>query len=253
MSFTDYESYITPELREQLSRAITKAIDLLPGAERGINGPRERLREYIAKNSGKQLRPLLVALATKLLGATPEQMKIAFINAASVELLHNMTLLHDDIVDGAPLRRGKPSYHEVHGLSLALHDGDILHSYAVSYIEHTPSLRLILEISNLVGKGNNLELEFRLLNKTDFTVKDIIEILRLKTAIVFYGCIALAGAVTGKENITKPLKEIIENAGIAFQVQDDILDIVGNQAKFGKVHNWDVQESKRSLFLYYAL
>jgi geranylgeranyl diphosphate synthase type II len=192
-------------------------------------------------------------MATKLLNATNNHMDLAYTNASTVELLHNMTLIHDDIVDQAPVRRGRPSYHIEHGEHLALHDGDILHSYALSYVQHVPSLRLILNISNLVGKGNGLELEYRLDNKYDFTVDDIIEILRLKTAVVFYGCIALAGAVTEREELTKPLEPIIEKAGIAFQIQDDLLDLAGDEIKFGKVHNWDIQESKRNLFLYYAL
>lgn len=244
----NYDEYIDPEIRKRLIQAVSDAIEKLP------SGPRERIKEYILGGiQGKQLRPILIVMATKLLNANDQQMELAYINASSVELLHNMTLIHDDIVDQAPVRRGLESYHLEHGEHLALHDGDILHSYALSYVEHTPSLRLILNISNLVGKGNGLELEYRLDNKFDFTVDDIIEILRLKTAVVFYGCIALAGAVTEKEEITKPLEPIIEKAGIAFQIQDDILDLAGDQIKFGKVHNWDIQESKRNLFLYYAL
>ena len=249
----NYEDYITPDLRENLSKYIHNAIDKLPGEERGIHGPRERIRSYIMDTQGKQLRPLLVVLATKLLGANETQLAIAYENAATVELLHNMTLIHDDILDEAPLRRGKPAYHIEQGMQLALHDGDILHSYALSFVSHVPSLRIIMNIANLVGKGNLLELEYRLLNRFDFTIDDIIEVLRLKTAIVFYGAVALAGVVTGREDITKPLEQIITNAGIAFQIQDDILDIQGEEDVFGKIHNWDVQESKRNLYLYFTL
>ncbi|OLS23217.1 MAG: Geranylgeranyl diphosphate synthase [Candidatus Heimdallarchaeota archaeon LC_3] len=250
----NFEDYIDPEIRNRLLREISEAIDKLPGDEAGISGPRNRIRSYILGGiQGKQLRPILVVMATKLLNATEEQMELAYINASTVELLHNMTLIHDDVVDQAPIRRGRPSYHIEHGEHLALHDGDILHSYALSYITHNPSLRLILEISNMVGRGNGLELEFRLEQKFDFTMDDIINVLRLKTAVVFYGCVALAGAVVEREEVTKPLEPIIEKAGIAFQIQDDILDLAGDEIKFGKQHNWDIQESKRNLFLYFAL
>lgn len=249
----NYEDYITPDLRENLSKTIHNAINRLPGEERGVQGPRERIRSYIMETQGKQLRPLLVVLATKLLGANEQQLTIAYENASTVELLHNMTLIHDDILDEAPLRRGKPAYHIKHGMQLALHDGDILHSYALSFVSHVPSLRIIMDIANFVGKGNGLELEYRLQNRFDFSIDDIIEVLRLKTAIVFYGAVALAGVVTDRENVTKPLEQIITNAGIAFQIQDDILDIQGEEEVFGKIHNWDVQESKRNLYLYFAL
>ncbi|MFW9928236.1 MAG: polyprenyl synthetase family protein [Candidatus Thorarchaeota archaeon] len=254
----NFEDYIEPETRDRLLKGISDAIDKLPGEECGVKGPRERIRSYIIGGThGKQLRPLLIVMATKFLNGTPEQMELAYINASSVELLHNMTLIHDDIVDMAPVRRGSPSYHVQHGEYLALHDGDILHSYAISYVHHIPSLRLILDIANLVGKGNGIELEMRLDNKFNFSIDDVIEILRLKTAVVFYGCIALAGAVTEREDVTKPLEKIIENAGIAFQIQDDILDVILQNpekiADFGKIHNWDIQESKRNLFLYYSL
>ncbi|MHA1991513.1 MAG: polyprenyl synthetase family protein [Candidatus Hodarchaeales archaeon] len=244
----NFDEYVDPEIRKKLLDTISSAIEKLP------SGPKERIREYILGGiHGKQLRPILVVMATKLLHATDEQMELAYINASTVELLHNMTLIHDDIVDQAPVRRGRPSYHLDHGEHLALHDGDILHSYALSFVEHVPSLRLILNISNLVGKGNGIELEYRLNENYSFSVDDIIEILRLKTAVVFYGCIALAGAVTERENLTEPLGPIIEKAGIAFQIQDDLLDLTGDEIKFGKVHNWDIQESKRNLFLFYAL
>jgi geranylgeranyl diphosphate synthase type II len=234
-------------MRQNLVRRLHEHIDLLP------NRVKDRVREYIVSTQGKMLRPLLVVATAKLLGATPEQMETAYISGVSVELLHNFTLMHDDILDKAPLRRGKESYHIKYGSELAIHDGDIVHSFALAFIKDDRSLRLMLEISNLVGLGNGIELEDRLDNVFDFTKEHVIEVLRLKTAIVFFGCVQLAGFAVNKIDFTEELRDIITDGGIAFQIQDDILDILGETAKFGKQSYWDIQESKRNLFLYYSL
>lgn len=241
------EDFIDDELRDELIKRLHEQIDKLPDRV----GP--RISDFVTSTQGKMLRPLLVVISAKMLGATPEQLDTAYTSAVSVELLHNFTLIHDDLIDYAPLRRGRDSYHVRHGPELALHDGDTLHSYALSFVEDYKSLRIMLDISNLVGKGNGVELEDRLDNNYDFDQEHVIEILRLKTAIVFYGCVALAGIATDMEHITQPLEDIITDAGIAFQIQDDILDILGESEKFGKQSFWDIQESKRNLFLFFAL
>ena len=234
-------------LRQELIKRLHIHLDQLP------DRVRERVKEYILANQGKMLRPLLVVVTAKLLGASEDQLETAYISGLVVELLHNFTLMHDDILDKAPLRRGNKSYHIKYSPELAIHDGDILHSFALSFIKDQKSLRLMLEISNLVGIGNGIELEDRLDNVFDFTKEHVIEVLRLKTAIVFYGCVQLAGIAVNREDITDELKEIITDGGIAFQIQDDILDILGETSKFGKQSFWDIQESKRNLFFYYAL
>lgn len=241
------DDFLDENIRQELVRRLHGQIDKLP------NKIRDRVRTYIVSTQGKMLRPLLVVGTAKILGATSAQMEIAYTNAVSVELLHNFTLMHDDILDKAPLRRGKDSYHIRYGLELAIHDGDIVHSFALTFIQDIASLKLMLEISNMVGVGNAIELEDRLDNIFDFTRDHVIEVLKLKTAIVFYGCVKLAGIAVQKENLTDDLKDIITDGGIAFQIQDDILDILGETSKFGKQSFWDIQESKRNLFLFYSL
>lgn len=241
------DDFLDNDMREELVRRLHQQIDRLP------NKIRDRVRSYIVSTQGKMLRPLLVVGTAKILGATPAQMDVAFTNGVSVELLHNFTLMHDDILDKAPLRRGKDSYHIRYGLELAIHDGDIVHSFALTFIDDIASLRLMLQISNLVGIGNAMELEDRLDNVFDFDKKHVLEVLKLKTAIVFYGCVKLAGIAVNKLELTEDLEDIITDGGIAFQIQDDILDILGETSKFGKQSFWDIQESKRNLFLYYSL
>lgn len=241
------DEFLDDQMRNELVSRLHKHIDQLP------NKVRDRVRSYIVSTQGKMLRPLLVVGTAKLLGATPEQMDVAYTSAVSVELLHNFTLMHDDILDKAPLRRGKDAYHIKYGYELAIHDGDLVHSHALSFITDTASLRLMLNISNLVGMGNGIELEDRLDNIFDFDKEHVIEVLRLKTAIVFFGCVQLAGLAVGKLELIEDLRDIITDGGIAFQIQDDVLDILGETTKFGKQSFWDIQESKRNLFLYYSL
>jgi len=241
------EEVLDEELRKTLVQKLNEHVDLLP------NKIRDRIRDFILASQGKMLRPMLVVATAKLLGANKDQLETAYVSGVVVELLHNFSLIHDDIIDGAPTRRGRDSYHVQHGSDLAIHDGDILHSYALSFISDDKSLRLMLDISNQTGVGNAIELEDRLDGVYDFSKEHVIKILQLKTAMVFYGCIELAGIACQKEHITKSLKEIITDGGIAFQIQDDLLDILGESEKFGKQSFWDIQESKRNLFLYYSL
>lgn len=241
------DEFLDDQMRNELVRRLHEHIDTLP------EKVRDRVRSYIVSTQGKMLRPLLVVGTAKLLGATPEQMDVAYSSAASVELLHNFTLMHDDILDKAPLRRGKDAYHIRNGTELAIHDGDLVHSHALSLITDNESLRLMLNISNQVGRGNGIELEDRLDNVFDFTKEHVIEVLRLKTAIVFFGCVQLAGLAVKRIELIEDLRDIITDGGIAFQIQDDVLDILGETSKFGKQSFWDIQESKRNLFLYYSL
>lgn len=243
---------IDEEILENMNRKLNEAID-------GLESPiKERIRDFILATKGKQLRPSLVAITTKILvedtDNQEESMEKSYDSAIAIELLHNMTLIHDDVIDNAPVRRGREAFHVMHGKDRALHDGDILHAYALTLLKNNPSLNEVLDYAYLVGLGNAIELEDRLNKNFDFDLDHIIRIMKLKTAIVFSGCVKLGCiAANRRELFTKRLDEAILAAGIAFQIQDDYLDILGNPEQFGKVKYWDIQESKRNLFLYFSL
>ena len=247
------QQFLDPEILENLEIRLHKAINQLPSPIH------ERIFEFICSMKGKQLRPSLIALTTKFLvdgeDYQEEAMERSYTSAVVIELLHNMTLIHDDLIDNAPVRRGRDSFHIVHGKDRALHDGDILHAFALTLIKAAdPSLDIILDYAYKVGIGNAIELEDRLTENFTFDQAHVIQIMELKTAIVFAGCVRLGCLAAGREELFTPrLEKAIISAGIAFQIQDDYLDILGNPKTFGKVQYWDIQESKRNLFLYYAL
>jgi geranylgeranyl diphosphate synthase type II len=244
--------FVDAEIMEHLNRKLAQAIDGL------VSPTKERIRDFILNNEGKRLRPALIAVTTDILVQDTDHRETAMersYNAAiAIELLHNMTLIHDDLIDGAPIRRGKKSFHIVHGTDRALHDGDVLHAYALTLLKNEPTLNLVLDYAYQVSLGNAIELEDRLDHNFNFDKYHVIEIMKLKTAIVFAGCVKLGCLAANRGDLfTDRLHEAIVAAGIAFQIQDDYLDILGNPEQFGKVPYWDIQESKRNLFLYFAL
>ena len=238
---------------ENLANQLNSAIE-------GLESPtKDRIREFILSTKGKQLRPALIAVTTKLLiqdtGSQESRLARAYRFAIVIELLHNMTLIHDDLIDGAPVRRGKDSFHIRYGADRALHDGDILHAYALTLIkDDSEGLKLVCDYAYQVGLGNAIELEDRLDKNFDFDVARIIKIMEFKTAVVFAGCVRLGCLAADRVDLFTPeLDKAICAAGIAFQIQDDYLDILGNPVEFGKMQFWDIQESKRNLFLYFSM
>ncbi len=242
------EEYLSPALIKNIRYALDETIKGLPEPLKG------RIKEYVTQTRGKMIRPSIVVNVAKLLsGDIGVAIDAAMKSAVCVELMHNMSLIHDDILDGAPLRRGKESYHRRHGIARAINDGDVLLTYALSTINHEPTLKILLEVSLMVGEGQIIELEFRANNDFNFTPKDAIRIMDLKTAGVFNGCLRLGFLAADRLDEIGMIGHFAQKAGIAFQIQDDILDIIGKEEEFGKKHFWDIQESKRSLFLAYAL
>jgi geranylgeranyl diphosphate synthase type II len=244
------EDYLSPKLILKMQNAIDETLEGLPSPTKG------RIKEYVTQTRGKMIRPSIVVNTAKLLSGIENaatKIDAAMRSAVCVELMHNMSLIHDDILDGAPLRRGKASFHRRHGIARAINDGDVLLTYALSTINHEPTLKILLEVSLMVGEGQIMELEFRANNDFNFTPKDAIRIMDLKTAGVFNGCLRLGFLAADRLDEIGMIGHYAQKAGIAFQIQDDILDIIGEEKIFGKKHFWDIQESKRSLFLAYAL
>lgn len=206
---------------------------------------------YIMSLGGKRIRPALVLMAADLFGADLDK---AIPAALAIETFHNFTLIHDDIMDNAPLRRGKPSVHEKWGVNNAILSGDVMMVESNKHLSmlDTAVLKDALHTFNAtaqgVCEGQQLDMEFE---ERDFvSIEEYINMIRLKTAVLLGGAMKLGAQVAGATaEQAKQLYQFGENIGIAFQLQDDILDVYGDPEKFGKQVGGDIIANKKTLLL----
>ncbi|WP_316761503.1 polyprenyl synthetase family protein [Pedobacter aquatilis] len=206
---------------------------------------------YIINLGGKRIRPLLVLMATELFGEDANES----INAAmAVEVFHNFTLIHDDIMDNAPLRRGKATVHEKWSTNIAILSGDVMMVEANKNLAKVNSIFLkdVLDTFNAtaqgVCEGQQLDMEFE--ERNDVSIEEYINMIRLKTAVLLGGALKL-GAIIGNasEKDADLIYQFGENIGIAFQLQDDILDVYADPEKFGKQVGGDIIANKKTFLL----
>ncbi|NQX37956.1 geranylgeranyl diphosphate synthase, type II [Pedobacter steynii] len=233
----------------QLQEIIENAIQNVPYPSHP-----ERLYQpisYIMSLGGKRIRPALVLMAADLFGA---DLNKAIPAALAIETFHNFTLIHDDIMDNAPLRRGKPSVHEKWGVNNAILSGDVMMVESNKHLSmlDTAVLKDALNTFNAtaqgVCEGQQLDMEFE---ERDFvSIEEYINMIRLKTAVLLGGAMKLGAQVAGATaEEAEQLYQFGENIGIAFQLQDDILDVYGDPEKFGKQVGGDIIANKKTLLL----
>ncbi|MFC3563119.1 polyprenyl synthetase family protein [Pedobacter jamesrossensis] len=210
---------------------------------------------YIINLGGKRVRPLLVLMATELFGKDANHS----INAAmAIEVFHNFTLVHDDIMDNAPLRRGKATVHEKWSTNTAILSGDVMMVEANKNLAKVNPVFLkdVLDTFNAtaqgVCEGQQLDMEFE--ERNDVSIDEYIDMIRLKTAVLLGGALKL-GAIIGEasEKDADLIYQFGENIGIAFQLQDDILDVYADPEKFGKQVGGDIIANKKTFLLLKAL
>ena len=210
---------------------------------------------YMLEVGGKRIRPALCLMGNELFtDIHPDAWKIA----AGIELFHNFTLLHDDIMDHAPLRRGKPTVHARFNESSALLAGDVMILKAYEYFIGTDPGRveMLVRLLNTTGyqvcEGQQLDMDFE--KSTVVTLGDYLRMIELKTAVLLAASLQMgsiiAGAGTGDQ---QHLYEFGKNLGLAFQVQDDWLDAFGDPATFGKQTGGDIMQNKKTFLLMQAL
>ena len=217
----------------------------------------EMMMDY-PRRSGKGLRPAICLLICEAFGGNPQN---AFNTAAALELLQNWTLIHDDIEDGSDLRRGEPCLHQKHGIPISINVGDGLHCKMWEMVHRNAKLlgyELAFEIasefsqlSNHVVAGQHVELSWVNNNCWNLTEEDYWTMCVQKTA--YYTCITpcrLGGLIAGatKDQIY-PFIDIGMNLGVAFQIQDDVLNLIGEVGQYGKEIAGDISEGKRTLVL----
>ncbi|MBP5418840.1 MAG: polyprenyl synthetase family protein [Bacteroidales bacterium] len=211
--------------------------------------------EYSLSLGGKRIRPVLCLAACTLFSDDYERAKPA---ALALEIFHNFTLLHDDVMDHADIRRNKPTVCAKWNSNVAILSGDamLIDAYQTISQVDSPAFSLILntftQTAKEVCEGQQYDMDFE--NTNDVTVEQYMEMIRLKTAVLIAASIkigALIGGATDAE--TEILYNFGINMGLAFQLQDDLLDTYGNEATFGKAIGGDIVENKKTFLLISAL
>jgi geranylgeranyl diphosphate synthase type II len=210
---------------------------------------------YALKVGGKRIRPLLVLLGYQLFQDNPEKILKA---AVAIELFHNFTLLHDDIMDKAEMRRNQPSVHVKFNENTAILSGDVMAFLAYGLLLELKSERTSDIISQFtltareVCEGQQLDMDFE--SRPDVTSDEYIEMIRLKTAVLL-GCSLKVGGWLGgcDEENSRILYDAGINLGLAFQLKDDLLDTFGDEKKFGKKIGGDIVSNKKTFLLTEAL
>ena len=212
------------------------------------------LEEFLS-NSGKRIRPVLCLMGNELFGEIKPD---AYHLAAAVELFHNFTLVHDDIMDKAPLRRGKPTVHAVHGEPTALLGGDVMMVVAYDYLNKIDAayLKKTLHLFNKTAKevceGQQLDMDFE--KQDHVSLDQYLKMIELKTSVLLASSLQLGAIIGGaSDGNQQHLYEFGRNLGIAFQVQDDYLDAFGDPSKFGKQVGGDIQSNKKTFLMIHAL
>jgi geranylgeranyl diphosphate synthase, type II len=208
---------------------------------------------YILSLGGKRIRPLLVLLSYQLF---EDEIENAFPTAFAVEVFHNFTLMHDDIMDAAPLRRGKPTVHTKYNVNTGILSGDAMlilaYDYLVSGSGDAKTVTKLIKVFNKVAKevceGQQFDINFEKDNQV--TIPAYLEMIRLKTAVLLAAALAM-GAIQANadEKDIENLYDFGINIGLSFQIQDDILDTFGDAATFGKKVGGDIIQNKKT-YLY---
>ena len=211
--------------------------------------------QYILDLGGKRLRPLLALLSYELY--QPSSAEIVYM-VTGIEVFHNFTLMHDDIMDKAPLRRGKPSVHKKWTEEIGVLSGDVMLVKAYERFEQVPNDKIlqVLQAFNScaieVCEGQQVDMNFEI--KKEVSETSYLEMIRQKTAVLLGFSMELGAILAdAPENHQELLKEFGVNIGLGFQLKDDLLDVYGDQLKFGKQVGGDIISNKKTYLLIKAL
>lgn len=206
---------------------------------------------YILRLGGKRLRPVLTLMASEIFGGKAEE---ALNAALAVEIFHNFSLVHDDIMDKAPLRRGQPTVHAKWDLNTGILSGDAMLILAYQFFENYDAetfkklAKLFSKTALEVCEGQQYDVDFE--TRNNVTVPEYVKMITYKTAVLLGGALKMGAYVAGaNEKNAQALYDYGVNLGIAFQLKDDYLDAFGNPETFGKQVGGDIIENKKT-FLY---
>ena len=210
---------------------------------------------YFLQIGGKRIRPALCLLGNELFDEIHQD---AYHVATAVELFHNFTLVHDDMMDAASLRRGVQTVHTKYNSNIALLSGDVMLIKAYEYINKIQPqyLQSILQLFNTtateVCEGQQLDMDFE--NQVEVTLDEYIKMIGLKTSVLLAAALKMGAIIGGaSEGNCNHLYQFGLNLGIAFQIQDDYLDAFGDPEKFGKEIGGDIKQNKKTFLLLHSI
>lgn len=237
------------ELQELITNSITNT--QYPAQPKELYEP----ISYLMALGGKRMRPLLVLMGYQLF---KEDIKKALPAALAVETFHNFTLMHDDIMDNAPLRRGKATVHEKWNNNIAILSGDVMlvEAYKLLCTLDKEVLADVLQLFNKtaveVCEGQQFDMNFE--TQTSVVIAAYIEMIGLKTAVLLAASLQMGAIIAGAPTAdARHLYDFGKYMGIAFQLQDDLLDVYGDPDKFGKQVGGDIISNKKTYLLIKAL
>jgi geranylgeranyl diphosphate synthase, type II len=227
------------------------------GSKKWVREPKNLYEpiDYILQLGGKRMRPILTLMAADIFSS---DYKKALPAALAVEVFHNFTLIHDDIMDEAPLRRGKKTVHEKWNLNTGILSGDAMLILAYQFFEsYEPEIfhklaKLFSKTALEVCDGQQLDVDFE--TRSDVTIDEYIEMIRLKTSVLVAAALKM-GAIVSKTDAKNAdlIYDFGLNLGLAFQLQDDYLDTFGDPETFGKQIAGDIIENKKTYLYLQAL
>ncbi|MDH4069010.1 MAG: polyprenyl synthetase family protein [Ignavibacteria bacterium] len=214
-----------------------------------------KVTKHVIRAGGKRIRPVLTLLSCQAVGGQPRQAMHA---AVAVELLHSFTLIHDDIMDHAPTRRGLPSVHALWGVDSGILAGDLILGLGYDSLQRTGSpvqIRLSTRFTKAlldVCEGQAVDLQFP--GRRSVTVREYFAMIEKKTGALFRLSTALGGLIgSGSDRQVEALERYGVHIGRAFQIQDDLLDVVAEERAFGKIVGGDIREKKKTFLLVRAM
>lgn len=238
---------------KEILKKVNDALEALP-YDRRPQSLYDPIR-YVLSLGGKRIRPVLMLLSYSLFKERPEDIMM---QALGLETYHNYTLLHDDLMDNADLRRGHQTVHKRWDANTAILSGDSMLVLAYQRVaqcdaRHLPAvLGLFTETALEIGEGQQYDMDFE--TRNDVTEEEYIEMIRLKTSVLL-ACALKMGAILAdaSEEDAQLLYKVGEQVGLAFQLQDDLLDVYGNPEVFGKAIGGDITSNKKTYMLINAI
>lgn len=211
--------------------------------------------DYAMRQGGKRIRPVLCLMGCDLFGG---DIRKAVKPSLGIEMFHNFTLLHDDIMDNSPLRRGKPTVYKKWNANIAILSGDTMFAMAHEYIMQTDPDRLqaVMKVFNRTAieicEGQQFDMDFE--TSSDVAIEDYMIMIRLKTSVLLGGALKIGAIIAGaSEENADLLYRFGEKIGIAFQLQDDLFDCWSDVDVFGKVTGTDISDNKKTYLYLKAL